>query len=167
MKLTDINKKDTKLRKSTLCFLIKEDKVLLAMKKRGFGKGMWNGVGGKQDEKETIEQTAKRETKEEIGVNLENLQKVATLDFYFDNNSDWNQQVIVFLTKNWKGEPEETEEMAPKWFEINKLPFKKMWVDDIHWLPLVLKGEKIKAEFLFGKNDNLLDYKVDKTKDVE
>ncbi|HET8669978.1 MAG TPA: NUDIX domain-containing protein, partial [Candidatus Saccharimonadales bacterium] len=41
---------------------------LLAMKKRGFGINKWNGVGGKVDEDETIEQAAIRECQEEITV---------------------------------------------------------------------------------------------------
>jgi hypothetical protein len=31
----------------TLLFLQKDDELLLAMKKRGFGAGRWNGVGGR------------------------------------------------------------------------------------------------------------------------
>ena len=38
---------DKKLRQATICLLRKNDEVLLAMKKRGFGVGKWNGVGGK------------------------------------------------------------------------------------------------------------------------
>ena len=33
------------LRLATLCFLVKGEMILLAMKKRGFGAGRWNGVG--------------------------------------------------------------------------------------------------------------------------
>ena len=99
MNLNNIGNKETKFRNSTLCILVKEDKVLLAMKKRGFGKGRWNGAGGKQKGKETIEEAATRETKEEIGVDVGSLQKVATLDFYFSENSEWNQRVTVFIVK--------------------------------------------------------------------
>ena len=35
------------MRQSTLCLLLKEKEILLAMKKRGFGAGKCNGVGGK------------------------------------------------------------------------------------------------------------------------
>lgn len=160
MKLKDIRSGSKTLRKVTLVFLVNNDKVLLAMKKRGFGKDRWNGVGGKLKENETVREAATREAKEEIGVGIKKLQKVATLDFYFAPNRDWDQKVIVFLVNDWNGEPVETEEMAPKWFDIQKLPYKKMWIDDIYWLPLVLKGQKIKGEFLFGENDSLLDYKV-------
>ena len=45
----------------TLLFVQKEGKVLLGMKKRGFGKDRWNGFGGKVHiEEETIEEGAIR-----------------------------------------------------------------------------------------------------------
>ncbi|HAM37373.1 TPA: hypothetical protein DCP42_01480, partial [Patescibacteria group bacterium] len=65
------------LRQSTLCFLIRDDEILLAMKKRGFGKDRWNGVGGKPDGEETILETAIRETQEEIEVTPNDMEVVA------------------------------------------------------------------------------------------
>lgn len=44
----------------TLLFVVESDRVLLGMKKRGFGAGRWNGFGGKVDRDETIEEAAKR-----------------------------------------------------------------------------------------------------------
>jgi 8-oxo-dGTP diphosphatase/2-hydroxy-dATP diphosphatase len=38
------------------------------MKKRGFGKGKWNGFGGKVEEGECIEDSAIRELEEECGL---------------------------------------------------------------------------------------------------
>jgi len=43
----------------TLCIIHQHPKVLLGMKKRGFGVGRWNGFGGKVNEGETIEQADK------------------------------------------------------------------------------------------------------------
>ncbi len=45
----------------TLLFLRKNNHILLAMKKRGFGADRWNGVGGKLEPGETIEQALVRE----------------------------------------------------------------------------------------------------------
>ena len=52
----------------TLCFIYQHPKVLLGMKKRGFGAGRWNGFGGKVRDGETIEEATKREMKEEVGI---------------------------------------------------------------------------------------------------
>ena len=60
----------------TLLIIHKGDKVLLGMKKRGFGVGRWNGFGGKVDQGETVENAAKREIFEEAGITANNLEKV-------------------------------------------------------------------------------------------
>lgn len=156
-----------KLRNATLVFLIKKSQeevgdICLAMKKRGFGMNRWNGVGGKvDDQNETIEDAAKREAKEEIGVIVKELNKVAELSFYFPHNSAWDQMVHVYFSEDWDGEPRESEEMNPKWFSKNELPFQDMWPDDIFWLPEVVKGNLLKAMFKFGEKDIVLDKKVD------
>jgi len=48
----------------TLVFIIEQERILLGMKKRGFGAGWWNGFGGKVQQGETIEEAAKRSTTE-------------------------------------------------------------------------------------------------------
>jgi len=155
------------LRQATLCFLIRDNEVLLAMKKRGFGKGRWNGVGGKPNSGENINQTALRETQEEIDVALKDIEVRAVLDFYFSHNKEWSQQVIVYFAKKWEGMPRETEEMKPQWYKKDSLPFDDMWPDDKHWLPQVLGGSRVRAEFLFGENDTIMDFNVKKVESLD
>ena len=143
------------MRQATLLFLLKNNQILLAMKKRGFGVNKWNGVGGKTKDNEDIFDTAIRETQEEINVTPANISHVATLDFYFKNKSEWDQQVLVFVTHEWQGEPSESEEMSPKWFDTKDIPFESMWADDPFWLPKILSGKKINATFTFD-NDNII-----------
>jgi len=156
-----------KLRNATLVFLVKKSKgsikdVCLAIKKRGFGMNRWNGVGGKVDEQnENIGDAAKREAKEEISVDVKDLRKVAKLSFYFPYNPKWDQMVHVYLAENWDGDPKESDEMRPRWFTVNELPFDDMWPGDIFWLPEVLKGNLLRAEFKFGEKDVVLDKKVE------
>lgn len=148
------------LRQATLCFLVKDNKVLLAMKKRGFGVGKYNGVGGKKNSDESIEDAAKREASEEIGVTVEHLEQVATLNFYFPHNKNWGQQVIVFLVNKWRGNPSESDEMMPQWFSKSEMPLDKMWPDDEYWLPLVLEGKRVEGEFLFGEKEEIIDHQL-------
>ena len=49
----------------TLGVVVDGDKILLGMKKRGFGEGKWNGFGGKVKEGETIEDALKRSAESE------------------------------------------------------------------------------------------------------
>ena len=147
------------MKEVTLCFLLKENKICLALKKRGFGEGKMNGVGGKVEAGETIEDAAVRELKEEVGVSAQSahLEKMGSIDFHFNDNPEWNQRMHVFLIKKWEGEPAESEEMAPVWHEQNNLPFDKMWIDDKHWLPKVLEGKKISAKFHFNNKGAEID----------
>ena len=154
------------LRNSTLVFLVKKQgkstpQICLAMKKRGFGIGRWNGVGGKVEEGETIEDGAKREAREEIAVALKDIRKVAELSFYFSHNSSWDQLVHVYFSQNWENEPTESGEMNPRWFRIEEIPFQTMWPDDIFWLPEVLRGKLIKAAFTFGEKDVIQDKEIE------
>lgn len=148
------------LRQVSLVFLVQPGEVLLAMKKRGFGVGRWNGTGGKPEAGEKLEACAVRETEEEIGVTPRKLERRAVLDFCFPHQPGWSQQVIVYFASEWEGEPQETEEMRPQWFSVSELPFGEMWPDDSLWLPRALAGESLQAEFLFGEGDLVLDYKV-------
>lgn len=144
---------------TTLCILEKDHEICLATKKRGFGVGRINGVGGKVQEGESIEQATIRETFEEIGVVIDpkHLEKVAIHHFSFINKPEWDQETHVYFVSTWEGEPTESEEMKPQWFSKNEIPFDKMWGDDIHWLPKVLQGEKVRGHFSFDESQKLLD----------
>ena len=161
MKLVECRKTFTKpLKQVTLCLLVKDGEVLLAMKKRGFGEGRWNGVGGKPEPGETIEEALIRETQEEIKVTPTSYHQVAILDFYFPPQPEINQQVHVFLVDKWEGEPVETEEMKPEWFKKDNIPYTSMWSGDEHWMPLVLEGKEIKGGFVFKEGDELSDFEL-------
>ena len=151
----------------TLIFLRKEGRILLAMKKRGFGSNRFNGIGGKIDPGETIEQALIRETEEEIEVTPSHYWKVARHDFLQENGENpWRMIVHVYLCDEWVGEPTETEEMAPEWFNEADIPYSNMWADDEFWLPQVLRGEKNEGVFHFDETDTLLSYDVKKVESV-
>lgn len=148
----------------TLSFLFKDGEILLAMKKRGFGEGKWNGYGGKVEEGETVEEAAVREIGEEgnVIVKTEDLESIGIIDFHFSDKPEWNQKVHIFKVLKWEGEPEETEEMKPQWFSFADIPYDKMWAGDDIWLKKVIKGEKVFGEIHFeeeGKKLGLVDLK--------
>ncbi len=124
-----------------LVFLRQPGKLLLAMKKRGFGAGKWNGAGGKIEAGEAPLAAAIRETQEEIGVTPHNLQLAGRLRFFLHDQPDFENYCHVFVTTEWKGEPSESEEMRPQWFVIEDIPYDKMWADDHLWLPLLLDNK--------------------------
>jgi 8-oxo-dGTP diphosphatase/2-hydroxy-dATP diphosphatase len=149
----------------TLCIINQENKILLGMKKRGFGKGRWNGFGGKVLPQEDIEEAAKREVFEEAGIKVPDLEKAGVIEFEFQGNSEI-MEVHIFRAGIFYGRPAESEEMKPQWFNIKEIPFEKMWPDDKRWLPLFLDNKKFRGRFLFDKSDNILKEKLIEVRDI-
>ena len=117
-------------------------------KKRGLGRGLYNGVGGKVEEGESPEEAIDREAMEEIGIEV--VRKEWAAKIYFYDSHGTAMEVDVFLIEEWKGEPVESEEARPEWFPIDDLPYDRMWEDDRVWLWRVLRGERLRATFHFN-----------------
>ena len=148
----------------TLCFIMKNDKVLLLKKsKELFGGGKWNALGGKIKEGETEENCAIRETFEETGLEVSNLEKMGTLNFFKDKDSqkpDW--VVHVFLTKTFKGKLKKSREGFLKWFDASNAPLEEMWEDDKYWYKNILEKKKFVGNFRFLENfEKIIDYKIE------
>jgi len=154
-------------------------RVLLGMKKRGFGAGKWNGFGGKIELGETPRAAAVREMKEEACVDLDPawLSKRAVIlqQFEHDPVADPSGpgpvlEIHVYLAELPPAaeaaaaacSPRETEEMRPQWFDVAALPFDSMWVDDALWYPQLLGGEarRFRAHFLFRGHDTILEHSL-------
>jgi 8-oxo-dGTP diphosphatase/2-hydroxy-dATP diphosphatase len=134
----------------TLCFIMQDNKMLLGMKKRGFGQGKWNGFGGKLQAGESVEDAVRREVMEEAGLNIITMEKKGFVRFEFADGSDTHDGHIFECTK-FEGQPMETEEMKPQWFSKDALPYTDMWPGDLHWLPTFLAGKKFRGRFVYDK----------------
>ncbi len=144
----------------TLCIIHKHPRVLLAMKKRGFGAGRWNGLGGKVEPGETVEEAAKREILEEAGIQVADIESIGKINFEFTGDPV-TLEVNIFKAVNFKGDPTETEEMKPQWFHVDEIPFDQMWPDDKYWFPLFLGGNKFRGKFVFEGQDKILEHKIE------
>ncbi|XP_052069830.1 oxidized purine nucleoside triphosphate hydrolase-like isoform X2 [Mytilus californianus] len=149
----------------TLVLVRDGKRILLGMKKRGFGEGRWNGFGGKVEKQETVIDGAKRELREECGLVSNILEKIGLLKFEFVGDPQL-LEVHVFTTEQFTGTVEESSEMRPEWFDTTNIPFDKMWPDDKLWFPLYLKGQKFSGYFLFQGNDSILKYTLDEVDDL-
>ena len=145
-------------KQTTICYLVKDNQILLAMKKRGFGVNWWNGAGGKVKEGESTEEGAIRETAEEINVIPTSMEKIAILNFHLPDKQDLNVQTHVYRVTKWQGEPTESEEMAPRWFDLSEIPYDQMWDSDRIWMPKFLEGKPFTANFLYKGEDKLVEY---------
>ncbi|KPP69871.1 7,8-dihydro-8-oxoguanine triphosphatase-like, partial [Scleropages formosus] len=135
-------------------------RVLLGLKKRGFGAGRWNGFGGKVQPGETIEQAAKRELLEESGLTVDTLDKIGNIKFEFVGETEI-LDVHIFRTDTFTGYPTESDEMSPAWFDCDKIPFDQMWPDDKLWFPFMLQRKKFLAYFKFQGHDLILEQKIE------
>jgi 8-oxo-dGTP diphosphatase len=149
----------------TLIYPIKDNKILLIKKKRGLGKGLWNGPGGKLEKNETPEEAARRELKEEVGLIAKDIEFKGFLEFFEIKEKELHY-VYVFITKNFEGKEKETEEAYPNWFEIDNIPLKEMWEDDKYWLPKLLQGFKIYGKFKF-ENWKLIEKEIYELKELD
>lgn len=149
----------------TLCIVRQPPRVLLGMKKRGFGAGRFNGFGGKVEPGESIADAARRELSEEAGIQAVSLERAGLLEFRFASKPGEVLEIHLFVTFDFKGEPTESEEMRPQWFAEDEIPFPQMWSDDIYWFPLMLAGKKFKAKFVFGDGDAVLEKEIHETRE--
>lgn len=132
---------------ATLCFVLQDQQILLIEKQRGLGKGKVNGPGGKFDPGETAEECAVRETQEELGVTPLHLEPRGLLRFQFTNG--YRLEAHIFIARDLIGIPIETEEAIPLWTHLDLIPYRRMWADDILWLPHVINGKTVNGNFLF------------------
>ncbi|KAM6423701.1 oxidized purine nucleoside triphosphate hydrolase [Liasis olivaceus] len=150
----------------TLVLVMRPQRILLGMKKRGFGAGLWNGFGGKVQLGETVQQAAKRELLEESGLTVDTLQKMGQITFEFVGNPEL-MEVHIFCTDSFHGEPTESDEMRPQWFEVDQIPFKDMWPDDIYWFPLLLRKKFFLGYFKFQGQKTILEYTLKEVEKIQ
>ncbi|EJD02731.1 uncharacterized protein FOMMEDRAFT_107702 [Fomitiporia mediterranea MF3/22] len=136
------------------------------MKKRGFGKGMYNGFGGKVEPHESPIEAAARELKEEAGITA-NIRECGIL-LFVNASAEYCHYVHMYRADQYEGDPIETDEMQPHWFAIPQeyldtendtpdtseplpqIPLAQMWPDDEYWMPLLLKGQYFVGRVDFG-----------------
>lgn len=146
----------TKSKEYTLIVITepKRQRILLGLKRRGFGIGMFNSFGGKIDSDETPVDGAVRELQEETGivVPVSEMEKrqVGILHFTFED-SPTEMIVHVFRLdvslsatdkEAYRIDPDTIrpcEEITPQWFESwYDIPLDNMFADDSLWLTTLL-----------------------------
>ncbi len=149
-----------------VCFLVKGEKVLLGLRKKvslGLGENVVSGIGGKVGDKiefkdESVEEAVIREIQEEIGVVATKFRNVGRVRFIYPDKPKWQQDALVYIVDDWEEEPQESEAMRPEWFEISNLPISRMWEDNSHWVPKILRGEIVNVTFLLNRDSKVIEY---------
>jgi len=144
--------------RATLTFVTEGSRLLLIRKKRGLGAGKINGPGGRLEQGETPLACAIREVEEELCITPLGVTARGELRFQFTDG--YSIHVFVFSATGYAGQPRETEEAIPLWFDFEAIPYEEMWADDVLWLPRLLAGEPVGGRFVF-EGDALLDHALD------
>ncbi|MFC1468161.1 8-oxo-dGTP diphosphatase [Verrucomicrobiota bacterium] len=159
MKLSDINWQEWQPTEvATLLFVIRDEQILLIRKKRGLGAGKINGPGGRIEKGETPQECAIRETQEELCITPQNVEFCG--DLYFQFTSGFSIRGHVYKADDYEGEPTETDEAIPHWFELTKIPYHEMWEDDEIWIPHMLEGKIFSARYIFD-GDSMLEHQIE------
>ncbi|EMD34686.1 hypothetical protein CERSUDRAFT_116874 [Gelatoporia subvermispora B] len=148
----------------TNAFVLQDNKILLGYKKRGLGKDLYNGFGGKVEPGETSAEAAVRELQEEAGITA-TLRHCGVL-FFTVTDIPYAFHVDVYIASEYSGTIIETEEMRPQWFsatqstsemdvtpEFLPIPYETMWTDDPFWLPLLIQGRPFVGRVDFGSDN--------------
>ena len=149
---------------ATLVFVFRDDEILLINKKTGLGKGKVNGPGGKVEPGETPEAAAVRECHEELNIRVSKLEYCGEHRFQFVDG--YSIHVWAYRTRDFEGIPTESREASPLWTRMDQIPFEKMWEDDKYWLPMVIRGERFQARWIFD-GDHMVDYEIVPDGDME
>jgi 8-oxo-dGTP diphosphatase len=104
-------------------FVFKDGKVLLGKRKGSHGSGEYSGTGGHLEYMESFESCAMRETKEETGIEIENIRFlcITNLKAYAPKH-----YIDIGMIADWKsGEPQILEKEKCDgwgWYDIEDLP---------------------------------------------
>ncbi len=130
------------MRKSTLCYIFKEDRVLLLYrnkKKNDPNGGKWIGVGGKVEAGETPDECVVREVYEETGLKLTSFKRRGVISFVSENWDD--EEMYLYSGDGFEGEmTSDCDEGDLRWTEVSKVMDLPMWEGDRYFLKPLLEG---------------------------
>ena len=105
-------------------FVFKDGKFLMGIRKNPHGIGKWALPGGKLEFNEELEDCARREVKEETGLEIKNIRFKAITNDMFKNEDKHN--ITIFMISDWLSgeprvmEPNKCEEW--KWISKDNIP---------------------------------------------
>ncbi|WP_258062740.1 8-oxo-dGTP diphosphatase [Arthrobacter sp. B0490] len=145
-----------------LCFLFRPGgrggasrDVLLGLKRTGFGSGRVVALGGKIDGRESAVDAAVREVAEESGIELApgDVGEAGRITWSFPARPAWNMLAFLFTAEAGTSAPVASEEIEPRWYPVDALPWHAMWQDAPHWVPSVLEGRRIAASIVMDADN--------------
>jgi 8-oxo-dGTP diphosphatase len=104
--------------------IIRDDRLLLGLRKGAHGAGTWGLVGGHLEWAEGFQSGARREVKEEVGLELNAVQFIAVTNDYFPEEEK-HYVTVVMAAVCLQGEPKLKEAAYVErweWHSLDSLP---------------------------------------------
>lgn len=128
---------------STLCYIIKDEKVLLLYrnkKKNDLNEGKWIGVGGKFEPGESADECMKREVFEETGLRITKYHLHGIVKFLSDAWED--EDMYLYTATDFEGTLNEVcSEGELKWVDKDKVLSLPTWEGDHYFMEPLLRGD--------------------------
>ena len=150
------------MKNTTLCYLEKNGAYLMLhriKKENDLNKDKWIGVGGKFIDKESPEECAVREVKEETGLTLDSSEYRGIVTFV---SNQWETEYMhLFTSRNFHGTLTECDEGVLEWVPKNKLEELHLWEGDKIFFRLLDEGYPFFSLKLVYENENLIHIVLD------
>ena len=124
---------------TTLCYVLKEDKVLMlhrVKKKNDVNKDKWIGIGGKFEGNESPDECLLREAKEETGLTLTSW-KCRGIITFLPNEPFEGEHMYLFTADEFEGELKTCDEGDLQWVSRDFLDQLPKWEGDQIFLDLL------------------------------
>jgi 8-oxo-dGTP diphosphatase len=148
--------------KYTICFIKKDNEILLLNRNKKPNMGLWNGVGGKIEINESEYESVIRETFEETGIQLKEVVFAGNVIWRSSNGESGMHVFIADLpTGSSINTPVKVEEGVLDWKELDWIvnPDNRGVVSNIClFLPNMLNGELGFENIFVYENGQIVDY---------
>ena len=145
----------------TLCYLEKDGKYLMlhrTKKENDLNKDKWIGVGGKFEDKESPEECAIREVKEETGLVLKSCRLRCVVTFV---SKQWETEYMyVFTSDDFEGELIECNEGDLEWVDKEKVRSLPTWEGDKIFMDKIFDNKPFFTAKVEYDGDKLVGYTV-------
>ena len=147
---------------STLCYLVKDGKVLMlhrVKKKNDINHDKWIGIGGKFEPEEAPEECILREAKEETGLTLTSWRCRGVVTFLQEGGE--GEYMYLFTADDFTGELIECDEGDLQWVSMEFLDALPTWEGDRIFLNLLWQDVPFFLLTLRYQGDRLVEAVLD------
>ena len=145
---------------TTLCYIIKDNKMLMMLrnkKENDINEGKWIGVGGHFEFGESPEECLIREVREETGLTLKNYKKRGIITFCYGSFVEY---MHLYTSDSFEGDIIDCDEGELKWIDIDNVLALNIWEGDKIFLGYLIDNEPFfSIKLIYDECDNLVECK--------